>query len=95
MRLLDPSHLVLICKNVLHSLTGKIIWKINIAKEIGQNGTWVRPTPVITKKFVIVGIYGPGIVAALHKATGKLAWSKVVDPHPYAEITMSGTAYKG
>ncbi|KAK6913230.1 Pyrrolo-quinoline quinone repeat [Dillenia turbinata] len=83
---------------------GSLVWKQSLHELTGLNATGFVPnvtgpvsrsTPTIAGKLLIVGLYGPAIVMALKRETGKLVWSTRLDNHPAAVITMSGTFDKG
>ncbi|CAM6039507.1 unnamed protein product [Sphagnum compactum] len=93
----------------INAKTGNVLWARNltsfISSEILNKYTnihqspkaaliYSRTTPVITKKTLLMGIYGPAILLSLRRDTGDLIWSSVLDQHPYAVLTMSGTVYK-
>ncbi|KAH0973731.1 hypothetical protein GBA52_025887 [Prunus armeniaca] len=82
----------LVWQKNLHALTG-----LNASSFVGVNWTVSRSTPTIIggHDLLIVGIYGPAIVIALERSTGKLIWSTMLDTHEAGLITMSGTYYKG
>ncbi len=76
--------------------TGYAIWKKNLT-ELTKSSTTVysRTTPVITKDLLLVAIYGPALMLVVHhRNTGDIVWSKLLDSHPCAVLTMSGTVYK-
>ncbi|KAK6155113.1 hypothetical protein DH2020_009361 [Rehmannia glutinosa] len=52
-----------------------------------------RATPTVADDKLIIGIYGPAYVIAVKRATGELIWTRQLDMHPAAVITMSGTYY--
>jgi hypothetical protein len=54
-----------------------------------------RSTPTIADDLLLVGIYGPAVVIAVARASGRLVWSTQLDPRPRAQITQSGTFYNG
>ncbi|XP_050220982.1 uncharacterized protein LOC126671268 isoform X2 [Mercurialis annua] len=85
---------------------GTLVWKKNLQKLTGLkptgfvavvNWTVSRSTPTIGEDddLVIIGIYGPAVVVGVERLTGKLVWSTLLDSHPAAVITMSGSYYKG
>lgn len=83
---------------------GSLVWKQNLQKLTGLNATgfvakvnWTvsRSTPTVAGDLLIIGIYGPAVVIAVKRSTGKLVWSTQLDSHPSGVITMSGTYYKG
>lgn len=81
---------------------GGLIWKQNPSKLTGlrDTGTAVnvtvsRSTPTVAGKLLIVPIYGPAVVIAVHRSNGRLVWLRRLDPNPLAVITTSGTAYLG
>ncbi|KAJ7974434.1 polyvinylalcohol dehydrogenase-like [Quillaja saponaria] len=83
---------------------GSLVWKQNLQKLTGINNTGFilnvnstvsRSTPTIAGNLLIIGIYGPGVVIALKRSTGKLVWSTKLDNHNRSVITMSGTYHKG
>lgn len=83
---------------------GSLVWKKNLQKLTGFNNTGFilnvnstisRATPTIAGDLLVVGIYGPAVVIAVKRSTGKLVWSTRLDYHNRSFITMSGTYYKG
>ncbi|KAF5191504.1 Polyvinylalcohol dehydrogenase [Thalictrum thalictroides] len=81
---------------------GSLVWEKNLAEltgleptgfVIGINYTVARATPTIAGDLLIVGIYGPAIVIALKRSTGKLVWSTRLDDHNSSVVTMSGTVF--
>lgn len=86
----------------VNAFTGTLLWKQNLGELTGLNGTGTvfnvtvsRATPTVAGDRLIVGIYGPGVVIAVNRFTGRLIWSTQLDPHPCVQITMSGTIYMG
>ncbi|KAM0058795.1 putative alcohol dehydrogenase (cytochrome c) [Helianthus debilis subsp. tardiflorus] len=84
----------------VNAFTGDLIWQQNIGQLTGLPGTGVsvnvsvsRTTPVVTRNLLIVGIYGPAIVIAVDRISGRLVWLTTIDPRPLALITASGTVY--
>ncbi|KAL3697167.1 hypothetical protein R1sor_011243 [Riccia sorocarpa] len=81
--------------------TGELVWKKNLtalaAASLGSGNKTLlsRSTPTIDGDQLLVGIFGPCAVLALNRSDGALLWSKVLDPHPYGVVTMSGTVYEG
>ncbi|KAI3452330.1 hypothetical protein Pfo_008995 [Paulownia fortunei] len=82
---------------------GSLVWKQNLQQLTGLNltvpipnvtATVSRATPTIAGDKLIVTIYGPAYVVAMELATGELIWTRQLDSHPAAAITMSGTYYK-
>jgi len=75
--------------------TGDVIWQKNLT-QITKSPIAIlsRTTPVVTKDLLLVAIFGPALVLAVDRKMGDLVWSTLLDPHPLAVITMSGTAYK-
>jgi len=83
---------------------GSLVWKQNLDKLTGlkaseglvNNVNWTvsRSTPTVVGDLLIMGMYGPAAVIAVKRATGKLVWKTILDYHPKALITMSGTYYK-
>ena len=45
------------------------------------NWTVSRSTPTIADDLLIIGIYGPAVVIAVERSTGKLVWSTQLDNH--------------
>ncbi|CAL9014461.1 unnamed protein product [Prunus brigantina] len=96
---------------VVKASDGSLVWKKNLHALTGFNATgfvlkvnWTcrtiflrqqTPTVVTDHDLLIVGIYGPAVVIALQRSTGKLIWSTLLDTHAASLITMSGTYYKG
>ena len=83
---------------------GSLVWEKNLQELTGLNATglvpkvnWTvsRSTPTIADDLLIIGIYGPAVVIAVKRSTGKLVWSTQLDSHAAGLITMSGTYYKG
>ncbi|GAA0161992.1 hypothetical protein LIER_18185 [Lithospermum erythrorhizon] len=86
----------------VNAINGALIWKQNIGQLTGLPGTSTtvnvsvsRSTPTVDDDLLIVGIYGPAVVIALRRLTGKLVCLTKVDPGPLSLITASGTAYLG
>ncbi|KAJ6871717.1 hypothetical protein NC652_037162 [Populus alba x Populus x berolinensis] len=86
----------------VNAFNGALIWKQNLGQLTGLNGTGIvvnvsvsRSTPTIADDLLLVGIYGPAVVIAVTRATGRLVWSTQLDPRPRAQITQSGTFYDG
>ncbi|KAA8548002.1 hypothetical protein F0562_004431 [Nyssa sinensis] len=82
---------------------GSLVWQQNLQKLTGLNATGIvltvnwtvaRATPTIADDLLIIGIYGPAVVIAVKRATGKLVWSTLLDSHFASVLTMSGTFYK-
>lgn len=83
---------------------GSLIWKKNLQKLTGLEATgfvlnvnWTvsRSTPTVAGDLLIVGIYGPAVVIAVERSTGKLVWLTRLDSIPTGVITVSGTYYQG
>lgn len=83
---------------------GMLLWKKNLQKLTGLeptglitnvNTTVARATPTLAGDLLIVGIYGPAVVIAVKRSSGKLVWATTLDRHPAGVITMSGTLYNG
>ncbi|KAM3761671.1 hypothetical protein ACB098_01G285900 [Castanea mollissima] len=83
---------------------GSLVWEKKLQELTGLNATgfvpkvnWTvsRSTPTIADDLLIIGIYGPAVVIAVERSTGKLVWSTQLDSHVAGLITMSGTYYKG
>lgn len=90
----------------LKASDGSVVWEHNLGILTGLNWTgfitpnWIvsRSTPTIAgdnDELLIVGIYGPAVLIALERSTGKLVWSVRLDSHAAGAITMSPTYYKG
>ena len=80
------------------------MWKKKLQQLTGLNATgfvpnvnWTvsRSTPTVAGDQLIIGIYGPAVVIAVERSTGKLVWSTQLDGHASGLITMSGTYYEG
>lgn len=54
-----------------------------------------RSTPVVVGGLLLIGLSSPAVVIAVKKSSGALVWSSLLDAHPYAIVTMSGTAFEG
>lgn len=86
----------------VNAFTGALIWKQNLGRLTGLNGTGIvvnvavsRSTPTVSGKLLIVGVYGPAVVIAVDRSNGRLVWSTQLDPSPRTMITMSGTELVG
>ncbi|XP_057506070.1 uncharacterized protein LOC130789357 [Actinidia eriantha] len=88
----------------LRASNGSVLWKKNLQKLTGLeptglitnvNTTVARATPTVAGDLLIVGIYGPAVVIAVKRSSGKLVWATTLDRHPAGVITMSGTLHKG
>lgn len=53
-----------------------------------------RTTPVLHKEYLLIGLWVSGLQIALHRQNGKRLWSTLLDPHPYAVISVSGTVFE-
>ena len=69
---------------------GSLVWEKNLQELTGLNATgfvpmvnWTvsRATPTTAGDFLIIGIYGPAVVIAVERSTGKLVWSTQLDNH--------------
>jgi len=91
----------------LDAKSGNVLWARNVTSFISNElliefptirseipYVFSRMTPVITKHSVLVGIYGPAVLLSLNRYTGNLIWSSLLDTHPWALLTMSGTVHK-
>jgi outer membrane protein assembly factor BamB len=86
---------VLWARNLSSFISNELLNEIpNIHSDILYACIFSRMTPVITKHSVLVGIYGPAVLLSLNRYTGNLIWSSLLDTHPYALLTMSGTVHK-
>jgi outer membrane protein assembly factor BamB len=85
----------------VNTYTGAVMWKQNL-----RNATSITPgvtgmpilcrhTPVVADDLLLLGIYNPGFVVALNRFTGEFVWSSLLDSHPFAVVTMSGTVFQG
>ncbi|KAF5933570.1 hypothetical protein HYC85_029741 [Camellia sinensis] len=79
-------------------INSSVLWKKDLQKLTGLNatihpgnGTATVSALTMACDLLIVGIYGPALVVALERTTGKLVWSTLLDSHPAAVVTMSGT----
>ncbi|KAL3688645.1 hypothetical protein R1sor_014954 [Riccia sorocarpa] len=81
--------------------TGELVWKKNLtalaAASLGSGNRTLlsRTSPTIAGDRLLVSINGPCAVVAISRSEGDFLWSKVLDPHPYGLVTMSGTEYEG
>ncbi|CAL5325097.1 unnamed protein product [Camellia sinensis] len=81
-------------------INSSVLWKKDLQKLTGLNatihpgnGTATVSALTVACDLLIVGIYGPALVVALERTTGKLVWSTLLDSHPAAVVTMSGTLH--
>ncbi|KAF9626578.1 hypothetical protein IFM89_036093 [Coptis chinensis] len=83
---------------------GSLVWDKNLAEltgleatgfVVGVNYTVSRATPTIAGDLLIVGIYGPAMVIAVKRSSGKLVWSTRIDSHSSSVVTISGTVLSG
>ncbi|KAI5073370.1 hypothetical protein GOP47_0011383 [Adiantum capillus-veneris] len=81
---------------------GSLLWERNLTQLLGINGTgfirnvnWTvaRASPSIAGNLLIVGLYGPAVLFAVERDSGKLVWQTKLDPNARGLITMSGTPY--
>lgn len=73
---------------------GRVLWRKNLTQEFDSPKLLQsRNTPVVHKRYLLLGILVPALQIALDRHTGNLLWSKVLDSHPYAGISMSGTVF--
>ncbi|KAJ7563936.1 hypothetical protein O6H91_03G131000 [Diphasiastrum complanatum] len=76
---------------------GALLWQKNLTVLTGISyiATLSRTTPSVTDKLLLVSILSPAMIVAVSRSDGSLKWQTLLDPHPFAVITMSGTPYKG
>ncbi|GMY13598.1 polyvinylalcohol dehydrogenase-like [Fagus crenata] len=88
----------------INASDGSLVWKQNLKNITGLNATGFvtnvnytvsRSTPTIAGDLLIIGIYGPAVVIAVQRSTGRLVWLTQLDSHAGGVITMSGTYYNG
>lgn len=85
----------------VNTYTGAVMWKQNLTEATritpGVLGMRIlcRHTPVVANNLLLLGIYNPGYVVALNRFTGAFVWSSLLDSHPFAVVTMSGTVFQG
>ncbi|KAF9626574.1 hypothetical protein IFM89_036089 [Coptis chinensis] len=79
---------------------GSLVWKKNLTEltglepfVYGTGFTVSRATPTIAGDLLLIGIYGPSVVIAVKRSTGRLVWSNRLDNHTASLITMSGTIF--
>ncbi|CAM6080130.1 unnamed protein product [Sphagnum tenellum] len=80
----------------VHRENGTLAWKTNLTDVTGTGalGTvFSKHTPVVSGKYLFVGLQSPAVVLAVDRRNGDLIWAKVLDPTLGAIITMSGTVY--
>ncbi len=80
----------------VHRDNGTLAWKTNLTNVTGTGafGTvFSKHTPVVSGKYLFVGLQSPAVVLAVDRRNGDLIWAKVLDPTLGAIITMSGTVY--
>ncbi|KAG0602363.1 hypothetical protein M758_10G009800 [Ceratodon purpureus] len=90
--------------------TGKLVWEKNLTQltagipeidgkdfvaKLFNLSLYSRSTPVVVGGLLLIGLSSPGVVIAVKKSSGTLVWSSLLDAHPYAIVTMSGTAFEG
>ncbi|GLU11131.1 hypothetical protein SLE2022_278970 [Rubroshorea leprosula] len=92
------------CLYAVNALDGSLIWKQNLQELTGLNATGFvlhvnttvsRATPTIANDLLVVGIYGPAVVIAVERLSGKLVWSTRLDTilqelSPCLELTLTG-----
>ncbi|KAL5582346.1 hypothetical protein UlMin_014788 [Ulmus minor] len=71
---------------------GSLIWKKNLQDLTGLEPT---ATPTVVGDLLITGIYGPAVVIAVERSTGKLVWSTQLVNSSAGVITLSGTYFQG
>ncbi len=79
----------------VNAATGYIVWTTNVSEATGRSGIFSRSSPTVADEYLIIGVYAPGLIIALFRGNGSVAWTQIVEESPYAQITMSGTAYNG
>ncbi|KAI4384236.1 hypothetical protein MLD38_002417 [Melastoma candidum] len=86
----------------LNAFTGSLIWQRNLGQLTGLTGTGIivnvtvsRATPTVSGIMLVVSIYGPAVVIALDRFTGRLIWQTTIDPRPFTTVTASGTTFFG
>ncbi|GJP56745.1 hypothetical protein CLOM_g15797, partial [Closterium sp. NIES-68] len=87
--------------------SGEVLWTKRIGPDYGVpnnyqgRAPYCRSTPTVVKgsrnqtSLLIIGIFNPAFVLAVRRSDGELVWKTLVDPHPAALITASGTVYRG
>ncbi|CAI7817509.1 unnamed protein product [Closterium sp. NIES-53] len=87
--------------------TGATVWQKRIRTDYGidqdnfqSRDPYSRATPVVVDSsgflgnLLIISVYGPAYVLAVRRSDGDLVWKTLVDQHPAAVVTGSGTAYR-
>ncbi|CAI5479262.1 unnamed protein product [Closterium sp. Yama58-4] len=87
--------------------TGATVWQKRIRTDYGIDqdnfqgrDPYSRATPVVAEasgflgNLLIISVYGPAYVLAVRRSDGGLVWKTLLDPHPAAVVTGSGTAYR-
>lgn len=75
---------------------GSVLWRANLTQELNNQKLTIisRNTPVVHEEYLLIGIFKPALQLALDRRTGNLLWSTLLDSHPYAGITCSGSVFE-
>lgn len=73
----------------VEKLTGNLVWSVFLPGYTGIEGDYSRTTPTIREDFIVLGMQGAGRVLVLHLHDGSFAWSRIINDHPAAVVTMS------
>ena len=81
--------------SAVREVDGHVLWRTNLTVELNSK-TFIfsRNTPVLHREYLFIGIYIPALQIALNRNNGKVLWSTLLDPHPYAGVTVSGTVFQ-
>ncbi|CAL5370631.1 unnamed protein product [Camellia sinensis] len=81
---------------------GSLIWKQNLQNLTGfqptgfvgnVNTTVSRSTPTVAGNLLIIGIYGPAVVIAVERWSGKLVWSTQLHPASRSSRLVTNRAF--
>jgi polyvinyl alcohol dehydrogenase (cytochrome) len=75
--------------------TGKTIWQVDLAPQLGIQGASTGRAVLVTDKAVIFGLRNAPVIAALDKADGKVLWKTEIDPLKQAIVSQTPLAADG
>jgi polyvinyl alcohol dehydrogenase (cytochrome) len=80
----------------VHRENGTLAWKTNLSNLTGTiflDVKFSKHTPVVSGKYLFVGLQTQAVLFALDRRNGDLIWAETLDTTLGAIITMSGTVY--